>query len=159
MQQDNLHRMIRLADEFFGTRKDPAQISVSPKEMKKLLRIHPNTMTEKRTANGPIAWMLVLPTTQELKKQFIKKKITERELLEKTPLNVSYETIYLCSALVLPEYRRKGLATKLLLKAIKSIRKEHPITSLFYWEFSSAGKKLSHIVAEELHLPLSRRSN
>jgi GNAT superfamily N-acetyltransferase len=154
---ENLARMIQLADEFFGTRNDPAQISVDQKVMAKLRKIHPSTLTEKSTRKGPVAWILIIPTTEGLMKQFIKRKINERELLKKTPLHIKYSAIYLCSALVLPEYRKKGLAKKLLIKAIKAIQKQHPIESLFYWGFSTAGKRLALSVAKECNLPLYKR--
>jgi len=150
--------MIQLAEDFFATKNDPSQISIDRKVMLKLKRIHPSTMTEKSTSKGPIAWILIIPTTQELMKQFITKKINERELLNKTPLRVKYESIYLCSALVLPEHRGEGLAKRLMIKAVKSIQKKHQINSLFYWKFSTAGKKLAASVAREISLPLYKRA-
>ncbi len=155
--QENLARMIRLADEVFGMKQDPAQISVNTKVMTRLRKIHPSAMTEKRTKNGPIAWILVFPTTKDLMKQFITKKINEQELLKRTSLRAEYDAVYLCSALVLPEYRRKGLAKRLMCKAIKSIQKQHLIKFLFYWAFSAEGKKLALSVAKELSLPLFKR--
>jgi GNAT superfamily N-acetyltransferase len=89
--------------------------------------------------------------------QFIAKKINERELLNKTLLRVKYDSIYLCSALVLPEHRGRGLAKKLMIKAIKSIQKEFPITDLFFWGFSTAGRRLAHSIAKELHLLVHQR--
>jgi predicted GNAT family N-acyltransferase len=157
--QENFTRMIKLADEVFGMRQDPTQISVDRKVMTRLRKIHPSTMTQKSTKKGPIAWILVLPTTKELMKQFIRKLISERELLEKTPLKAKYDAVYLCSALVLPECRRKGLAKYLMCKAIKSIQRKHRINSLFYWEFSKEGKKLAASVAKEFALPLFKRIN
>ena len=156
--KNNLVRMIQLAEDFFATKNDPSQISIDRKVMLKLKRIHPSTMTEKSTSKGPIAWILIIPTTQELMKQFITKKINERELLNKTPLRVKYESIYLCSALVLPEHRGEGLAKRLMIKAVKSIQKKHQINSLFYWKFSTAGKKLAASVAREISLPLYKRA-
>jgi ribosomal protein S18 acetylase RimI-like enzyme len=155
--QENLARMIRLADEVFGMKQDPTQISVNTKVIARLRKIHLSTMTEKSTKNGPIAWILVLPTTKDLMKQFITKKIHEQELLKRTSLRAEYDTVYLCSALVLPEYRRKGLAKRLMCKAIKSIQKQHPIKFLFYWAFSIEGKKLALSVSKELSLPLFKR--
>lgn len=159
MPQENLVRMIHLAEEFFDVRNDPTQISIDRKVMTRLRKIHPSTITEKSTKKGPIAWILVIPTTKSLMRQFIKKQINERELLEKTPFRVKYDTIYLCSALVLPEHRGKGLAKSLLLKAVKSIQRKHPINSLFYWSFSIEGKKLARSVAKEIGLPLYRRTD
>lgn len=155
--KNNLARMIRLAEEFFAAKKDPSQISVNKKVMLRLKRIHPGTMMEKSTSEGPVAWILVIPTTQILMEQFNAKKINERELLNKTPLRATYDSLYLCSALVLPEYRGRGLAKRLIVKAIKSIQKEHPIHCLFYWAFSREGKKLAASVAGELSLPLYKR--
>lgn len=157
MHKENLERMIKLAEDFFDAKNDPAQILFSKKTMARLLKIHPATLREKKTRNGPVAWMMVVPTTHDLMNQFIKKKINERELLQKTPLRTSYDVIYLCSALVLPEHRGKGLAKRLMSAVIKSIRKQHSIKSLFYWAFSVEGKKLAASVAEECGLPLYKR--
>ncbi len=151
--------MIRLAEDSFNTGNDPSQISVDQKVRNRLKRIHPATMMEKRTKKGPVAWILVIPTTQKLMKQFIKREINERELLRKTPLHIKYDAIYLCSALVLPEYRRKGIAERLICKAVKSIKKEHPIDALFYWAFSTAGRKLAVSAANKCGLPIFRRKN
>jgi len=156
--QENLARMIRLADEVFGMKRDPTQISVDRKVMARLRKIHPSTITEKSTKKGPIAWILIFPTTENLMTQFIQRQINERDLLKKTPLGAEYDAIYLCSALVLPEYRRKGLAKRLMYKAVKSIQKQHPIKFLFYWGFSISGKRLAVSVAKECDLPLYKRA-
>jgi GNAT superfamily N-acetyltransferase len=155
--EENLQRMIKLAEEFFETKNDPTQISVTEEVMERLRKIHPSTMNQRRNEKGPIAWILVIPTTRALMEEFIAKKINEQGLLEKTPLAAHYEAIYLCSALVLPEHRRKGLAKNLLSEAVKSIQKQHPIRSLFYWGFSVEGEKLAAAVATELGLPLLQR--
>jgi len=156
---ENLVRMIQLAEEFFGTRNDPSQISVDQNVMSRLKEVHPCTMTEKQTRKGPISWVLIIPTTEGLMKRFIRKEINERELFKKTPLHIKYNAIYLCSALVLPEHRKKGIAKQLMCKAIKSIKKEHPIDALFYWAFSTAGKRLAAAVAKGCGLPLYKRIN
>ena len=155
--EENLQRMIKLAEDFFETKNDPTQISVSEEVMERLRKIHPSTINERRNEKGPIAWVLVIPTTQAVMDEFIAKTINEKELLDKTPLGARYEAIYLCSALVLPEHRGKGLARILLSEAVKSIRKQHPIKSLFYWGFSVEGEKLSEAVARESNLPLFQR--
>ena len=157
MYQDNLERMIKLADEFFETKNDPTQISVTEQTMALLKKIHPSTMSEISTEKGPIAWILLIPTTHELMQKFITKAINEQDLLRDTPLGGTYDAIYLCSALVLPEHRGKGLAKRLASDAIKSIAAEHPIRQLFYWGFSIEGEKLASAIAGEFHLPLHKR--
>ena len=42
----NFDRMIQLADEFFQTKNDPSQISVTEDVMERLKQIHPSTMSE-----------------------------------------------------------------------------------------------------------------
>jgi GNAT superfamily N-acetyltransferase len=155
--EQNLERMIRLAEEFFEMKNDPMQISVDEKTRKRLKKIHPNTMAEIRNKNGPIAWILVIPTTVALMQQFVAKTIHERDLLEKTPLRTKYDALYLCSALVLPEHRGKGIAKRLVTKAIRNIRKEHPIKYLFYWAFSKEGRNLARSAAKTFDLPLLSR--
>jgi GNAT superfamily N-acetyltransferase len=157
MIEENLQKMITLADEFFQAKNDPMQISVDEKTRTKLKKIHPSTMAEIRNKKGPIAWILVIPTTITLMQQFVDKTIHERDLLQKTPLRAKYEAIYLCSALVLPEYRGKGLAKRLVSKSIRSIRKQHPIKYLFYWAFSKEGRNLARLAAKEFDLPLLSR--
>jgi len=149
--------MIQLAEEFFAAKNDLAQISVTEEVLEHLRRIHPATLSEYDDGNGPVAWILVIPTLKSLMEQFIEKQINEQELLDRTPVPGEYDAIYLCSALVLPEYREKGIARQLLLNAVKSIRADHPIQHLFYWAFSPAGKKLSASGAHELGLELLQR--
>jgi len=157
MKNENLERMIRLADEFFDAKSDPMQISVGAETMELLRSIHPNTMGEIRNKKGPIAWALVLPTTSTLMKAFISKKISEKDLLMKTPLKIKYDALYLCSVLVLPEERGKGLAKRLLRKSIKAIKRKHPIGCFFYWGFSREGKGLASVLGKEFDLPVYAR--
>jgi len=157
MPGNNRARMIKLAEEFFDMKNDPAQLSVDEDTMKRLLEINPSTLSEKTDENGPIAWMLIIPTTKKVMDDFLTRKITEKEILDRTPLGEKYDTIYLCSALVLPEYRGRGLAKQMILHAIQSILNQHPIQSLFMWSFSTEGKSLANWVANELNLPLFER--
>jgi GNAT superfamily N-acetyltransferase len=153
----NLERMIELADEFFSTKDDPTQLSVTPEVMERLRELHPATLTERDDGNGPIAWILLIPTIQDVMKMFIEKEISERDILDKTPLLRNYDALYLCSALVLPEYRGKGIARRLMCDAIASIRQDHQIKALFFWSFSLAGEALATSISREIDLPLFRR--
>jgi hypothetical protein len=159
MENKNLSRMIKLADEFFEAKSDPMQISINEETMEVLKKIHPSTMGEITNRDGPIAWVLVIPTTRKIMEEFISKKINEDQLLHSTPLESNYDAVYLCSALVLPEERSKGLATRLLIKAIKAIKKKHPVKFLFYWGFSPEGKSLAGTIAKKLSLPLYSRES
>ncbi|MFH2094743.1 MAG: hypothetical protein ABIJ16_03500 [Bacteroidota bacterium] len=77
--------------------------------MQKLKDMHPSTISEFSTNDGPAAWLLLIPTSTSLMEKFLKGNITERELFDMTPAGIHYEAIYLCSALVLEEFRRLGI--------------------------------------------------
>jgi len=153
----NLERMIELADAVFGARNDPSQISVNQEVIDLLRKLHPSSLSEETTVDGPIAWMLVFPTLRELMEAFLQKRLTENALLERTPLGAKYSSVYLCSALVLPEYRQRGIALRLVTSAVAAISRSHPIDSLFYWPFSHEGEALAKRASEILGLPLYKR--
>ncbi len=158
MPQPNFERMIKLAEEFFDAKSDPDQISMTPEEAEKLERLHPATMMEESTEEGPVAWMLLVPTTHDLMEQFIRGEINEKQLLEKTPAGEKYDAVYLCSALVLPEYRGKGLAFQLASEALASMLSDHPIKELFFWCFSTEGDSLAKKIAGEFGMTLYERN-
>ena len=157
MPLSNFERMILLAEEVFATKDDPDQLDVNNEVIKHLQEIHSATVSEYDDGNGPVAWIILIPTTLELMNKFLEKKISEKELYELTPLNTSYETLYLCSAMVLEEYRRKGIAKKLILNAIEKIRKNHPLKSLFVWSFSKEGDIGAEEIARLTSLPLFKK--
>ena len=157
MALSNYERMIQLSEEVFSSRTDPDQLNVNENVMDHLQLIHPDTISEYDDGNGPICWILCIPTTLDLMNQFINKKISERELYELTPLNTKYEAIYLCSALLLEEFRGKGIAQTLGVRAIENIKIDHSIKALFFWSFSKEGEKLAEKVSGLMSLPLFKR--
>ena len=157
MAKSNFERMIQLADEVFSAHNDLAQLEVDEAVMRRLEQIHPATLSEHVEGDGPVVWILLIPTTKDLMDRFVAEEISETELLNKTPLKGKYEALYLCSALVLPEWRKKGLATKVGLEAMKQIRADHPIQYLFTWNFSPEGASLADNAARHEGLPLLKR--
>ena len=157
MAQVNFKRMMELIDETFATRQDPEQLQVTPAQLKKLKAIHPATLTELANEQGPLIWVLVIPTSIQVRDAFIKGEISETRLLELTGPGQAYEALYLCSVTALPEARGKGQALDLCLKAIQAIMQQHSIKSLYTWPFSPQGLKLAGSLANSLNLPLLLR--
>jgi len=157
MALSNYERIIQLSDEVFSSRTDPDQLNVDEKVMEHLQLIHPDTLSEYDDGNGPVCWVLCIPTTLDLMSKFIDQKISERELYELTPLNTKYEAIYMCSALLLEEFRGKGIAQNLAVQAIENIKRDHNIKALFFWAFSKEGEKLAEKLSGLMGLPLYRR--
>lgn len=159
MALSNYERMIKLADEVFETKDDPNQLDVNEDVIEDLLQIHPATVSEYDNGEGPIAWVLLIPTTIELMNQFIHCEISEKQLFELTKKEKIFNTIYLCSAMVLEEYRKNGIAKNLVLDAIEMIRQDHSITALFVWSFSKEGDLGAETISTITSIPLYKRKN
>lgn len=157
MSLSNFERMIQLAEDVFATKNDPNQLDINQEVLERLQSMHPATISEYDDGNGPVAWVLLIPTTLDLMNLFLENKITEKELFNLTPLNIRYQALYLCSALVLEEFRRKGIAKQLAINAIDEIRKDHPLQSLFVWAFSKEGELGAETLANQTSLPLHKR--
>lgn len=154
----NFNRMLQLIDEVFATRNDPDQIQVNQQQLKKLQAIHPSTLTEFANEEGPFIWILIIPTTKSIMNNFLEGRISEKQLLEKTTAGDNYDSIYLCSATTLPEFRGKGETKKLCIKAINAIHETNPITTLFVWPFTKEGEILAKKIAGDCKLQLKVKS-
>jgi ribosomal protein S18 acetylase RimI-like enzyme len=153
----NYERLLQLAEDAFAMRSDPAQLQVDEQVLERLRELHPATVCEATDAHGPIAWVLLIPTTAQLMHVFVEGRITEQELFDRTPVGGPYQAVYLCSGLVLPEHQRKGLATRMTLEALDHLRHDHPIEALFVWTFSEAGRASAQAIAQAAYLPLLER--
>ena len=81
---DNFNRMIHLVDEFFATKNDPSQLTITEEVIDQLRSIHPATMGEFTYGDGPIAWTINIPTTIAIREQFVNGEIGETELMKQT---------------------------------------------------------------------------
>jgi ribosomal protein S18 acetylase RimI-like enzyme len=150
--------MMQIIEETFSTREDPDQLQVDEAVIAGLQELHPATVSEFDDGNGPAIWVLIFPTIADLMEDFLSGKISEQELFERTKPGMSFDSIYLCSATVLPEYRRQGRAKKMTLDAIAAIRKDFKIDQLFVWPFSEAGKELALAIGEKCGLDVDMRN-
>ncbi|MEO5642218.1 MAG: hypothetical protein ABIQ40_05075 [Bacteroidia bacterium] len=159
MATDNFFRMMQIIDDVFSTREDPDQLQVDEKVIARLNDLHPSALSEFDDGNGPAIWILIIPTISALMEKFVRAEISEQELFDQTKPGMKFDCIYLCSATVLPEYRRKGLAAKMTVDAVKKIMEVFPVKKLFVWPFSEGGKKLAVKVGEECGLDVGFRDS
>jgi len=75
MPQSNYQRLIKLAEETFAVKSDPNQLDVDQEIIERLLKIHPATVSEFSDEKGPVAWLLVIPTTVDLMNRFLAKEV------------------------------------------------------------------------------------
>lgn len=108
MDKSNFERMIDLAEEVFDSRNDEMQLDVDEKVIESLTTLHPSSVSEFDDGNGPVVWVLLIPTTTDIMRKFLENKITETDILTLTEVDKKYDAIYLCSAMVLEEYRKRN---------------------------------------------------
>ncbi len=80
-------------------------------------------------------------------------------MFDLTPEKAKFDALYLCSALVLEEYRRRGIVKNLVLEAISEIRKDQPLQALFVWPFTREGELAAEAIAQSVSLPLFKRKD
>ena len=153
----NFERLVKLADEVFAVKSDPSQLDVNAEVLERLYKLHPATVSAFDDGNGPVAWVLLIPTTLDLMNRFLEKQISEKELFDLTPIEAKYDAVYLCSALVLEEFRRKGIASQLALTAIDNMREMHQLKAVFVWAFTPEGDSAAETIANLAKLPLYKR--
>lgn len=155
----NYHRMFTIIDEVFSTRNDPNQLQVDETVMQKLGALHEATLGEIADENGPLIWVLLIPTSREVMERFLADEISERQLLDHTQAGETYTCLYLCSVTTLPEKRGQGATKKLCLENIEAIRADFPIEALYVWAFSEAGERLAEALGRETALPVFKKQS
>ena len=157
-QGSHFERLIALADAVFDVKNDADQLDVNEDVLARLEEIHPACVSEYADDKGPAAWILMIPCTKAVMEAFLEGRLSEKALFENCLPGQIYESIYLCSALVLEEYRRKGIARELSLEAIRKIRSDFHVQHLFVWAFSAEGLRCAHNLAEISGLPMLVKS-
>jgi hypothetical protein len=89
---------------------------------------------------------------------FVQGELTERQLFDATEETTPKQAVYLCSAIVLPEFRRSGIAFDLSINSIRNIQEDHKIEAAFVWPFTDEGEALAHKVASSCGLTMLVRA-
>lgn len=148
---DEIYRKMEyIAESLFGTQNDPEQILINEEANRKLRGIHQDTILWREDGNGnPISWIVVVPTSIPIMEKFLKREISEQKLFDIATEEKKFDALYLCSAITIPEYRKRGLAMELMLEAIEKFapKKEQP---LFSWPYSPEGDSLIRKLEEKL---------
>lgn len=135
----------KLAEQYFKMEDDPNQIPATMENVRWINKNIPDCVNAIKLDGKLIGFTFIIPCNKLIMDGFLKGEISEKTLFEKVKKSITYDnfdTIYLCSTFVKPEFRRKGLALKAGIKSIRKImgkRRIKPI--LFYWGYSKEGKK------------------
>jgi|CXWK01.1.fsa_nt_gi predicted GNAT family acetyltransferase len=148
MKKETFDKFLKISEDFFGSQTDPSQIPINEDSRNKLRLIHPDTLIYKVDENeNPIGWTVTIPTSIEVMRKFVNNEITEKELLDIAVAEKKFDALYLCATFVLPEFRGKGHAKEMRLRAIHTLSQGRDIP-LYCWIYSDEGKKLVESVSK-----------
>lgn len=158
MNEQQIDELLRMGGEFFGQFNDPTEIKATRENYNKIVSLHPSTYKYKADEQRHlIAWTVVIPTTKALADDFILRRITEAELLEKTCKQDRYDALYLFAALTLPQYQKNGYAREMLRQQIEEILGKEHEGFLFAWTVTEEGKRMVGAIARDLGREIALR--
>ena len=134
-------RSIEMSGEIFATEAAPDQMQASEENFEKLKFLDPNTLLYEVIEGDLAAGVGVGPTSLETMEAFLSHQISAQKLLDITEKQDQYPSLYLCAAAVLPQYRRQGIAMKLLKEVITRMSTTKDVL-LYAWPTSSEGRSL-----------------
>ncbi len=107
-----------------------------------------------KNSNEVIGTTYVILTSKKLMNDYLKKNITEKDLLLKSTENTCYEAIYISIILIKQEYRRKRLTYESIILLIKSMIAKFQLNNpiIYFLAFSNNGLKLINKIANDLNL-------
>jgi hypothetical protein len=145
----------KVAVELFGTDDDPDQAQPTLHNALSLINLEKNNFLCIKDENKVIAWSVVLPTSIKNMTSFLSNRMTEKDLFLDSINNPKFESLYLMSVIVLPEYRKKGLGSKLLTQQINYFKNNFSINNFYAMILSNEGSKLLEKLIEDLKIKIS----
>ncbi len=156
--EEQKKQAMEAAEKYFGTAEDPEQIPVSDESRQKLGALSPDwDVIAVDEHNQIVGWAVTVPTTLELMEKFLKKEISERELLDYTKPQENYSALYISTFFVSPEHRRKGYATKIFEEMLRRFDYQNKKQTLFAWIYSKDGEELIKSIATKFNLEIKVR--
>ena len=150
-----------LVEEHFQTAEDEEQAPVTLDQVLWIEKNIPECLNVIKDGSAVIGETFMFPATRALMEQFLRKEINEKQLMTACREHVTYknaDALYLASAIVLPAYRRQGLALQAFLLSITKAQTCMQHTpALFCWVYSPEGAKLAQKIAQQSGLTLHMR--
>ncbi len=142
-------KILKISDKFFDSIEDPEQMPATKESRQKLQRLHPDSRWCRLHNGEPVSWIVIMPTTKVLMRQFLDGAINERQLLNLSEPQKMYDALYLAVAFTVPEERGHGYSKDLFRRAFQRIPHTED-AALFCWPVSDEGSGLAESLAKEL---------
>jgi len=149
---DELEKSVEAGERYFQTADDPSQSEATVENCQKIIAVDPHAFIIERVDGQLAAYSSVLPTSNAVKNDFLAGKITERELLAVATSEPAFETLYLLVSFVLAEYRKRGIASRLVKEQIGYFKGKYGINDYYAWAWSEEGKKLISALGRDLKI-------
>lgn len=139
----------KLHFEEFNVDKDLEQIQSESISWERLINCECEQECIIKESERVLGSSYIILTSNELADKFLSAEINENDLLLNSRKIKKFDCIYLCSAIILPEFRNKGFifesSKRVIANSIEEFGMQFP--KLFYWPFSNIGEKLSKKIA------------
>jgi len=152
--EEDINKMDRIAVRLFGE-ADTNMAEPNIENARKLISLEKNNSICFKDGDDPIAWSAVLPTSKKDMVDFLDRKLSERDLFEKSIASPSFEALYLFVVVVMPDYRKQGLGISLIKHQIKYFQDKYNIKDFYAWAFSPEGEKLILSLQKDLSMDIS----
>ncbi|MBI4145082.1 hypothetical protein HY493_02645 [Candidatus Woesearchaeota archaeon] len=156
---EDVQETSRLSERTFKTAHDAAQMRVADEKTRWIFLHRPETDNVIKMDGKVIGFTFIVLTNTRIMRDFLSGKISEEDIftLSKQVTKRTFTAIYLCASVILPEFRRKGLALRGFVKQIRNVTGTKK-PALFYWGYSKEGALLAEKVAKESGLPVHARA-
>lgn len=153
LSREDLLASAAIAEDAFRTAEDPTQVQIRPGGGTWLIDNIPECMRVIRYDKQVVGSTLIVPTSREVMQLFLNKKINEAELFARVRAAAApiWEAIYLCSAVLLPEHRGKGVATTSAMLSIDWVlANKNPRPDFYVWPTNADGMHATQRMKELL---------
>lgn len=145
----DFEEMTIIGEQIFYTEDDDTQSKASVENCIGISNVDPYCYVSIKENDKNMAWSIVLPTSIDNMNKFLKGEINEAQLSEASKSNPCFECLYFMAVIVLPEYRKMGLAKFLLKEQIKYFQEKYSIDKFFGWIFTKDGNLLADSMKKE----------
>lgn len=118
---NDINKVFDIADKEFGVGSNSNMYNPTEEEFYNIQKKYPFSFCIIKNNNNVVGYVILFPCSNKLMTDFLNKKINEHELVKEIDKNITLENVeclYLMSAYIDKEYRRKGIITEIYKKMI-----------------------------------------
>ena len=140
--EEDILELCATANSFFEVEKHADLLKLDSSVIAQIQSFDPNLVAVRKDKNKLIAWSVILPTKNDIARQFLDGTITEKEMFNRVMAEKSFETLYYLSFYADEENRGKGAGVYLVGNQTKQLKNDHPeVKNLIATTWGEDGKR------------------